>query len=81
VERLNQIIREEFYAVAFRTKLTHSLEELQIDLDEFMNQYNTQRTNEGKRCLGKTPMETFEAGRALVDRYIPNEEVTERSLI
>ena len=76
VERLNQIIQDEFYAVAFRKKLYNSLEEIQADLDLFMSEYNTQRTNEGKRCLGKTPMETLEAGRELCDRYVPNEEVT-----
>jgi transposase InsO family protein len=76
VERLNQIIQDEFYAVAFRKKLYNSLEEIQTDLDLFMSEYNTQRTNEGKRCLGKTPMETLEAGRELCDRYVPNEAVT-----
>ena len=73
VERLNQIIQDEFYAVAFRKKLYNSLEEVQADLDVFMSEYNTKRTNEGKRCLGKTPMETLEAGRELCDRYVPGE--------
>jgi len=73
VERLNQIIQEEFYAVAFRRKLYNSLEEVQADLDVFMDEYNTKRTNEGKRCLGKTPMETLEAGRELCDRYVQGE--------
>ncbi len=61
-ERLNQIIKDEFYSVAFRRKLYHSLEELQIDLDSFMNDYNKKRTNQGKRCQGKTPYETFLKG-------------------
>lgn len=73
VERLNQIIQDEFYAVAFRRKLYSSLEEVQADLDTFMLEYNTKRTNEGKRCLGKTPMEMLEAGRELCDRYVPGE--------
>lgn len=73
VERLNQIIQDEFYAVAFRRKLYSSLEEVQADLDTFMLEYNTKRTNEGKRCQGKTPMETLEAGRELCDRYVPGE--------
>ena len=73
VERLNQIIQDEFYSVAFRRKLYSSLEEVQADLDTFMLEYNTKRTNEGKRCLGKTPMETLEAGRELCDRFVPGE--------
>lgn len=70
-ERLNQIILEEFYQVAFRTKLYTSLEEIQKDLDAFMERYNTQRTNQGKHCQGRTPMETLEAGRAEYDRLVP----------
>lgn len=70
-ERLNQIILEEFYQVAFRKKLYTSLEEIQRDLDAFMESYNTQRTNQGKHCQGRTPMETLEAGRAEYDRLVP----------
>jgi transposase InsO family protein len=77
-ERLNQIIQDEFYAVAFRRKLYSSLEEIQVDLDQHMLEYNTQRTNQGKRCLGRTPMETFEAGKDLCEKYVPEpaEEVS-----
>jgi len=77
-ERLNQIIQEEFYSVAFRKKLYTTLEEVQADLDIFMVWYNTQRTNQGKNCQGKTPMETFEAGKELCGKYVPQpvEEVT-----
>ncbi len=69
-ERLNQIILEEFYQVAFRKKIYASLEEIQADLDEYMAHYNEQRTNQGKRCQGKTPMETFLAGIDLIGRYV-----------
>ncbi|RJX36304.1 MAG: hypothetical protein C4525_01075 [Desulfarculus sp.] len=47
VERLHQTIQDEFYQVAFRKKLYHSIEEIQADLDAFMEQYNTERTNQG----------------------------------
>jgi hypothetical protein len=36
VERFNLTLLEEFYQVAFRKKVYHSLEELQRDLDEFL---------------------------------------------
>jgi len=35
------------------------LEELQRDLDEWLARYNHRRPHQGKRCQGKTPMETF----------------------
>jgi len=70
VERLNQTIQEEFYKVAFRKKLYHSLEEVQEDLDTFMAWYNTERTNQGRYCKGRTPMQTLSEGLALYDQYV-----------
>jgi len=69
-ERLNQIVQNEFYKVAFRKKLYTSLEEIQTDLDEFMNYYNNERTNQGKYCQGRTPMQTFEDGKELYQKYV-----------
>ena len=40
-ERLNQIFQNEFYKVAFRKKIYKSIEEIQVDLDTFMKNYNT----------------------------------------
>jgi transposase InsO family protein len=74
-ERLNQIILEEFYQVAFRKKLYTSLDEIQKDLDAFMEGYNNQRTNQGKHCQGRTPMETFKDGMAEYDRLVPQPEM------
>jgi transposase InsO family protein len=69
-ERLNQIVGEEFYQVAFRKTLYTSLEQLQGDLDAYMRRYNEERTNQGKRCQGRTPMETFLAGLDLYQQYV-----------
>lgn len=58
-ERLHQTIQNEFYSLAFRKKIYHNIEELQADLDIWIEEYNSQRTHIGKYCFGKTPMETF----------------------
>jgi len=79
VERLNQTIQEEFYKVAFRKKLYTSLEEIQTDLDEFMRWYNMERTNQGRYCQGRTPMETFEATIDLYRQFVYDEEVMEEA--
>jgi transposase InsO family protein len=77
VERLNQIIQDEFYAVAFRKKLYPSIEDMQTDLDAYMAEYNDERTNQGKRCQGRTPKQTWDDGYELYKKYvIENEEVT-----
>ena len=59
-ERLHRTMQEEFYAVAFRKKLYSSLDEMQQDLDKWMEYYNQERTHSGRYCYGKTPMETFQ---------------------
>jgi hypothetical protein len=64
-ERFHRTIQEEFYAVAFRKKLYSSIEELQKDLDEWLNYYNNERTHSGKYCFGKTPMQTFAESKHL----------------
>jgi len=58
-ERFNKTILNEFYQIAFRKKIYLSIEELQEDLDHWMERYNTQRPHQGKRCQGRTPMQTL----------------------
>ena len=77
VERLNQIIQEEFYQVAFRKKFYRTLDEVQADLDSYMDRYNNKRTNQGKRCQGRTPKQTLDDGYPLYKKYvIEKKEVT-----
>lgn len=58
-ERFHRTVLNEFYQITFRKKIYHSLEELQKDLDQWLEHYNTQRPHTGKWCYGKTPMQTF----------------------
>lgn len=58
-ERFHRTIQEEFYAVAFRKKIYESLEQLQTDLDQWIEGYNQNRTHTGKYCYGRTPLQTF----------------------
>ena len=64
-ERFHQTVLNEFYRITFRKKVYTDLETLQMDLDEYMNWYNEERTHQGKRCQGRTPMETFVEGKKL----------------
>lgn len=64
-ERFHKTILHEFYQVAFRRKLYHALEKLQVDLDAWLNHYNNERTHQGKRCCGRTPMQTLLDGKQL----------------
>jgi transposase InsO family protein len=64
-ERFHKTILNEFYTITFRKKLYHSLEELQVDLDIWLDDYNNNRTHQGKMCCGRTPMQTFIDGKRL----------------
>lgn len=64
-ERFHRTIQDEFYAIAFRKKIYTTLEQLQIDLDEWVEQYNRERTHTGKYCFGRTPLQTFRESKHL----------------
>jgi transposase InsO family protein len=81
-ERLNQIIQEEFYAVAFRKTMYANIEQIQTDLDAYIKYYNEKRTNQGKRCLGRTPKQTWDDGYELYKKYVIEKlEVTNEALV
>ena len=48
-----------------RKKIYSSLEELQKDLDTWLDYYNNERLHSGKFCYGKTPMQTFKDSKKL----------------
>lgn len=64
-ERFHKTILNEFYQVAFRKKIYTTMEELQTDLDAWIDTYNYQRTHQGKMCCGRTPIATFEDGKRI----------------
>ena len=68
-ERFNRTVQNEFYAIAFRKRIYTPIDQLQADLDAWMNSYNTQRTHSGKYCFGKTPMQTFLEGIEVARKY------------
>ena len=72
-ERFHRTCQEEFYAVVFRKKVYRSIEELQQDLDAWLEHYNTERTHSGKYCFGKTPYQTF-----LDSLHLAKEKMLER---
>ena len=54
-ERFHKTIQDEFYTIAFCKKIYTGVEELQSDLDAWMDRYNTQRPHQGKRCRAERP--------------------------
>lgn len=64
-ERFHRTILNEFYQITFRKKIYTSLDELQKDLDDWLDYYNNQRTHQGKMCCGRTPMQTLLDGKSI----------------
>jgi hypothetical protein len=56
--------------VAFRKKIYHSIEELQVDLDPWVWQYNHERTHTGKYCFGRTPYQTLQETKHLAKEKV-----------
>jgi transposase InsO family protein len=59
-ERLHRTVLDEFFRTAFRTKLYGSVEELQVDLDGWLQHYNWERPHQGYRNLGQRPIDRIE---------------------
>lgn len=69
-ERFHKTMLNEFYRVTFRKKIYRTLEELQADLDAWMEEYNHQRPHQGRWCYGKTPLQTFKDSVSLAKEKI-----------
>ncbi|MEO6130347.1 MAG: IS481 family transposase [Saprospiraceae bacterium] len=72
-ERFHRTIQDEFYAIIFRKRIFNTMEELQSELDTWIQWYNHERTHEGKYCFGKTPWQTFMESKQLAfEKQIKN---------
>lgn len=59
VERLHRTLLDEHFRIAGRTKWYETLEQMQQDLDEYLNQYNHERPHQGRLMKGRTPFTAF----------------------
>jgi transposase InsO family protein len=75
-EAFHKTVLNEFYRITFRRKMYREMEELQQDLDIWLEEYNNERTHQGKRCEGRTPMATFTDGLRLADQKNLDANVT-----
>jgi hypothetical protein len=55
-------VKEEFYSGAFRKTFYESLDQLQRDLDRYLEFYNRPRAHQGYRTQGRTPWQVFRDG-------------------
>ena len=67
-ERFHKTILDEFYRVTFRRKIYTSLEELQADLDIWIDEYNTQRSHQGKNVLRSNTTGNYAGWKRTLER-------------
>ena len=60
VERFNGTVQAEFFDLTFRTKLYTAIEQLQVDLDQWLVHYNTERPHQGYHNMGRRPFDTIQ---------------------
>jgi transposase InsO family protein len=59
VERMNRTLLDECFRVSGRTTWYIEVEEIQRDLDRFLEYYNLERSHQGYRLLGRTPAQAL----------------------
>jgi transposase InsO family protein len=64
-ERFHRTILQEFYQVVFRKAVFENIDQLQKELDTWIEFYNSERTHQGKMCCGRTPLETLIDGKTV----------------
>jgi transposase InsO family protein len=59
VERFNGTVLDEFFRDAFRRTMYETVDSLQEDLDTWLKEYNTERSHQGYRNMGRRPIDTI----------------------
>jgi transposase InsO family protein len=67
VERMNRTLLDECFRVGGRTTWYETVEQLQADLDKYLETYNCHRTHQGYRLKGRTPAAALAAA---IDRPV-----------
>lgn len=73
VERLHRTLLDEHFRIQGRQKWYESVEEMQTDLDAFLEQYNTKRPHQGRNMHGRTPFQVFVEGLSPADQPVAQE--------
>jgi transposase InsO family protein len=67
VERMNRTLLDECFRVTGRTTWYVEVEEIQRDLDRFLEHYNLHRSHQGYRLAGRTPAQALREALGITD--------------
>jgi len=62
---------ERIFMTRRAARSSKTMDQLQKELDIWLEYYNTERTHQGKRCKGRTPMQTLLGGKEIwKDKFV-----------
>jgi hypothetical protein len=70
IERLHRTLLDEHFRIKGRTTWYESVEQMQTDLDSYLEHYNTQRPHQGRMMEGQTPYSMFKKGLKLIPKEV-----------
>ena len=80
VERLHRTLLDEHFRVMGRKKFYESVEEMQQDLNAYLEYYNTKRPHQGYNMNGRTPYKAFVDGLPKPERPRKKEVVKKKKV-
>ncbi|BBT95083.1 hypothetical protein WP8W19C03_17770 [Aeromonas veronii] len=70
IERLHRTLLDEHFRIKGRTTWYESVEQMQTDLDSYLEHYNTERPHQGRMMEGQTPYSMFKKGLKLIPKEV-----------
>ena len=73
VERLHRTLLDEHFRIQGRKKWYETVDEMQNDLNQYLDSYNNKRTHQGRNMNGRTPYQAFTDGLSKIEKQIKKE--------
>ncbi len=70
IERLHRTMLDEHFLIKGLTIWYESVEQMQTDLDSYLDHYNNQRPHQGRMMEGQTPYSMFKKGLKLIPKEV-----------
>lgn len=70
IERLYRTLLDEHFRIKGRTTWYESVEQMQTDLDSYLEHYNTQRPHQGRMMEGQIPYSMFKKDLKLIPKEV-----------
>ena len=73
VERLHRTLLDEHFRIQGRKKWYETVDEMQTDLNQYLDLYNNKRAHQGRNMNGRTPYQAFTDGLPKSEKQMKKE--------